>query len=418
MQCECQRRSLPPPLVMVERMLADEARELLSTEGLRLLDEVGPYRSGSDVLRESSRLRKAGHSPSLVAAVLTQARLRERAASKFGPFASRMLFTEAGLEQATRLSLAALHAGRFRTAGATRVADLGCGVGGDAMALAALELDVLAVERDEVTAAFAAYNLAPFPNATVRLEDAETTDLSGVDAVFLDPARRTAGHSSSTRLKPSDWSPSLDFAFQLGDRMPVGVKLGPGMDRDLIPPISEAQWITVDGDTVELVVWLGGAARLGVGRSALVIAGGTTTEIVAEADSVDPETRPLGPYLHEPAGSVIRARLIGDLARRLDAGRIHDEIAYLSGDEPSHDPLAASFAVREVWPIDERSIARELRHLDIGTLEIKKRGVDIDPAQFRKRLGLRGPGSAVLILTRLGDRRVAILADRVGTPTK
>ncbi|BDI23827.1 class I SAM-dependent methyltransferase [Herbiconiux sp. L3-i23] len=394
-------------------MLADEARELLSTDGLRLLDQVGPYRSGADVLRESARLRKAGHSPALVAAVLTQARLRERAAAKFGPFATRMLFTEAGLEQATRLQLAALHAGRFRSIGAQRVADLGCGIGGDAMALAALDLAVTAVDRDEVTAAFAAYNLAPFPNAEVRCESAESTDLDAVDAVFLDPARRSAGHSSSTRLKPTDWSPSLDFAFQLGDRLPVGVKLGPGMDRDLIPPISEAQWITVDGDTAELVVWLGGAARPGIGRSALVIANGESIELVAPADSEDPDTVPLGAYLHEPAGSVIRARLIGDLARRLDAGRVHPEIAYLTGDRPSPDPLAASFAVREVWPIDERSIARELRRLEIGTLEIKKRGVDIDPAQFRKRLGLRGPEKAVLILTRVGERRVAILADRL-----
>ena len=48
-----------------------------------------------------------------------------------------MLFTEAGLEQATRLKVAALHAGRFARAGVEHVADLGCGIGGDALALAA-----------------------------------------------------------------------------------------------------------------------------------------------------------------------------------------------------------------------------------------------------------------------------------------
>ncbi|MFD1714659.1 SAM-dependent methyltransferase [Amnibacterium flavum] len=394
-------------------MLPDEARQLLSSEGLALLDRIGGYGSASDVLRISTALRREGHPPDLIAAVLTQARLRQRAAAKFGPFADRMLFTEAGLEQATRLPVAALHAGRYRSAGLTRIGDLGCGIGGDAMAMAAIDLEVVAVDRDEVTAAFAAYNLAPFEGAEVRIGSAEETDLSGIDGVFLDPARRTAGHGGTSRLGPDDWSPSLGFAFGLGDRVPTGVKLAPGMDRELIPDGAEAEWVTIDGDTVELAVWFGALARPGVTRSAVVQSGGATARIDAPADTEDPEPRELGRYLHEPAGSVIRGRLIGDVARRLDAGLVHPGIAYLTGDRPSPDPLAASFEIREVLPLDERGVARTLRSLDIGTLEIKKRGVDIDPAQFRKRLGLRGPGQATLVLTRLGSRRVAIRADRL-----
>ena len=134
---------------------------LLSADGLRLLDALPPYDSTADVVRTVSALRAQGHSPALVAAVLTQSKLRRHAALKFGEFADRMLFTAAGLEQATRLSVAALHAGRFRSAGLRRVADLGCGIGGDALAMAALDIEVTALERDEVTAAIAAYNLAP-----------------------------------------------------------------------------------------------------------------------------------------------------------------------------------------------------------------------------------------------------------------
>ncbi|ERK70965.1 hypothetical protein N136_02679, partial [Leifsonia aquatica ATCC 14665] len=109
-------------------MERSEFVELLSSEGLRLLDSLPPYRTEKDVLRLVTDLRKQGHSPGLVAAVLTQSKLRRKAVAKFGDFASRMLFTEAGLEQATRLSVAARHAGRFRTAGIRRVADLGCGI--------------------------------------------------------------------------------------------------------------------------------------------------------------------------------------------------------------------------------------------------------------------------------------------------
>ncbi|MBN9199816.1 MAG: class I SAM-dependent methyltransferase, partial [Microbacterium chocolatum] len=194
-----------------------ELTALLTPDGLRLLDEIPTVGSADDVARTVSRLRAAGHSPDLVSAVVGQARLRARAKTKFGDFASRMLFTRAGLEQATRLSIAARHAGRFRDAGIRHVFDLGCGIGGDALGLAALGMTVDAVDADEVTAAIAAYNLAPF-GTDVRVRNAraeETVAELGpaapeATAAWLDPARRTAGHSETARTRPEDWSPSLE----------------------------------------------------------------------------------------------------------------------------------------------------------------------------------------------------------------
>ena len=72
-----------------------------------------------------------------------------------------------------------------------------------------------------------------------------------------------------------------------------------------------------------------------------------------------------------------------------------------------------SFRVREELPADTRGLAKALRERGIGRLEIKKRGVDVDPAVLRKELKLRGDGSATLIVTRVGAKRLAVLADRV-----
>jgi SAM-dependent methyltransferase len=393
-----------------------ELTALLTPEGLRLLDEVGAAGadSAADVARTVSRLRAAGHSPDLVSAVVTQARLRVKAEPKFAEFASRMLFTRAGLEQATRLPIAARHAARFRDAGFTRVADLGCGIGGDALGLAGLGLRVDAVDADEVTAAIAAYNLAPFGDAvTVQHATAEASALSLVDGVWLDPARRTAGHSDTSRTRPEDWSPSLDWVFELAGRMPVGVKLGPGLDRDMIPHDVEAQWVSADGSTIELVLWSGALAREGVRRAALVVRGDTAHELTAEADAADAPVREIGAFLHEPDGAVIRARLIGEVARALEAGMLDPRIAYLTGDAPLTSPFVQSFRVREVMPMKTATINSSLRANDIGTLEIKKRGVDVDPAKFRRTLRLTGSASATLILVRMDTRRLAILADRV-----
>lgn len=391
-----------------------ELEALLTPEGLRLLDAMAPVESSDDVARAVTRLRREGHSPDLVSAVVGQARLRTRATAKFGDLAARMLFTRAGLEQATRLPIAVRHAARFREAGFAHVADLGCGIGGDALGLAGLGLRVTAVEADEVTAGIAAYNLAPFgADAEVRHGTAETADLAGVDAVWLDPARRTAGHTETARTRPEDWSPPLDWVFDLAHRMPAGVKLGPGLDRESIPDDVEAQWVSADGSTVELVLWSGALARAGVRRAALVMRGESAHELTSGADASDEPARELGAYLHEPDGAVIRARLIGDVARSLEAGMLDEHIAYLTSDAALTSPFVSTFRVRETLPADEKALAKALRERGIGRLEIKKRGVDVDPATLRTRLKLRGGEAATLILTRIGTRRTAILADRV-----
>ena len=428
---------------------------------LALIDDLGPIDSADAVAAGIARLRRAGHPADVVAVAMTQARLRTKAVAKFGAFAERMLFTADGLQQATRLSVAARHAARFANAGLTCVADLGCGIGADALATAGLGLRVLAVEQDPVTAAIAQYNLAALPDAEVRIGDAEATDLDGVDGVWLDPARRPGaggrssgadqggggahrrerhttrrgqgacrgGNGGPVRLRPEDWSPSLDFAFGLGDRIATGVKLGPGMDRELIPDDAEAQWVSVAGDVVELVVWRGDVARPGVRRAALVLGAepDDTVELTAADDAPDAEPGPLGHVLIEPDGAVIRARLIGALARRLDpdARMLDPTIAWITTDEQP-DPAALSglghaFEVVAELPLDAKSIRRELIARDIGALEIKKRGVDLDPAEFRNALRLdpratrrgTGPGSPVLIATRIAGRRRAILATRL-----
>ncbi|HLS00996.1 MAG TPA: class I SAM-dependent methyltransferase, partial [Beutenbergiaceae bacterium] len=203
----------------------DRGLELLLTErGWAFLNSLPAY-DEANALTLSEALRKKGMDPDLVAAALTQSRLRAQATAKFGEFASHMLFTQEGLEQATRLEVAALHARRYAQSGFTRVADLGCGIGGDSLAFAALGLSVLAVEKDPMTATIAQTNLKPFPEARVIEDDAMTIDLDAleVEAIFMDPARRTR---RGTRVfDPAAYSPNLDAVLDLRHRYPLGVKV-------------------------------------------------------------------------------------------------------------------------------------------------------------------------------------------------
>jgi hypothetical protein len=389
---------------------------LLSPEGQALLAQIGPLEAKADVVKLVSSLRAAGHEAGLVAAVLTQAKLRRRAVAKFGPFAERMIFTEAGLEQASRLSVAALHANRFRQAGIDSVADLGCGIGAESMAMASLDINVKAFEIDEVTAAVATYNLSPFENAFVEQADVTELDLSKFDGLFFDPARRELGgparERATRKFDPAAFSPTFDFVMEAAGKKPTGVKFGPGHPHEGIPANAEAQWVSVDGDLVELGLWFGSVARPNVKRAALLVQGNTRHEIISHsAERMDAPIGELSEYVYEPDNAVVRSHLIGQLAEQLEAHLFAPEIAYLTSNKEISSPWLKGYKVIDNLVFDRKKLKAYLRERGIGVLEIKKRGSDIVPEQLRKELALKGESAATLIVTRVGDAHRALVCE-------
>lgn len=388
--------------------------KLAEGAGRALLAQID-YSSSRDVVALVSKLRSQGHDPATVAAVLTQAKLRKRAVAKFGEFASQMLFTEAGLEQASRLKVAAVHAGRFRSAGIKQVADLGCGIGAESMALASLGIEVKAFEIDEVTAAVATYNLAPFDNATVSLADVETLDLSGFEALYFDPARRELHGpkkaSAQRHFDPANFSPNYNFVLEQAKTKPTGIKLGPGHDKRQIPTGCEAQWISVEGDLVELGLWFGTLARKNIARSALLISPTGQHEITSsEVESPNADLAQIGEYVYEPDNALIRSGLIADFAKPLGLTLISPEIAYLSSNEKIFSPWLRGYKIVDNLVFDRKKLKAYVRENDIGILEIKKRGSDISPEELRKQLSPKGEGAATLIVTRVGDAHRVLVA--------
>ncbi len=399
---------------------------ILTPEGWELLASLGPYHE-DEAFRLTAALRKAGHSPELVSAVLTQSRLRTKAEAKFGEFARQMIFTKAGLEQATRLTVAARHAQRFAEAGIGHVADLGCGLGADTMALASLDLTVTAVEMDEATAACATMNLIPFRNATVVHSDAASVSLEGIDGVWLDPARRSTSTSGTKRIwDPEDFSPPLSFVESLAaSGRAVGVKMGPGMPHDSVPADCEAQWVSVGGDVTEVTLWFNAVRRPGVRRAALLLGSQGAAELTSGEDFGAGPTAPVGPvegYLYEPDGAVIRAGLVADVALQLGGHLLDEHIAYICAPELVDTPFAKAYRVLEVMPFNVKALKSWVKDQGIGVLDIKKRGTAVTPEELRKQLlpGGTPAGSkakskktATLVLTRIGEDRVAISVEPV-----
>ena len=403
---------------------------LLRPDGWAMLSAMPPYEEKL-AMAMSQRLRAEGVDPGLVAAILTQSRLRTKARDKFGEFADGMLFTPDGLEQATRLPVAARHAQRFVAAGITEVADLTCGIGADAMAFAGVGLKVLATDIDEATAAIATVNLRFFPESEVRLGDGLATDLAaeGVEGVWADPARRKGG---ARIFDPRAYEPPLDAVWALRSQVPaMGIKVGPGIPHAGLPDDAETQWVSLDGHVLEATLWFGPVAPSGPGRSVLVLTsqpdgGLASRELAPVASDDDVEVGPLGAYLFEPDGAVIRAGRVATAARELGGRLVDATIAYVTTDTlpagwstplPRSDAaLATGYRVLDVMPFHLKKLRTYLRERGVGRLTIKKRGTAVVPEQLRKQLDLRGPNEGHVVLTRIAGAQHVIVVEPLPRP--
>jgi hypothetical protein len=400
-------------------------RRLTTGEGWGLLQSLPPYEPGSE-LSLQQRLRDAGFEADLVAAALHQSQLRARAVAKFGPFAQGMVFTADGLEQATRLEVAAQHAQRFRAAGVHTVHDLGCGIGADAMALAGLDLRVRAVDADEVTAGIAAVNLRHWPDCSVtagRVEDFVPPAGEGVRGAgaWLDPARRTPGVadvSGRTRriFRLDAISPSWQTVQDVAAALPAtGAKLSPAFPHAALPPGVEAQWTSWDGEVLECALWWGPLART-AGRTAAVLGHSRPPALVTE-DAADPQPPALaslgelGPWLYEPDRAVVRAGLVGAVTAATGGTELDSGVGYVTASQGEDLPFARRYAVVEAMPWNVKALRAWLRDHSIDRLTIKKRGVSLDADQLRRQLRMppRGRTEATVVVTRVRSQQVALV---------
>ncbi|MGW2765683.1 class I SAM-dependent methyltransferase [Streptomyces sp. NPDC001275] len=392
---------------------------LLTPEGRALLDEVRGTEP-ADELAVATRLRRE-HPAELVSAALGQARLRQRAAAKFGAEdAGRMYFTPNGVEQSTRASVAAYRAGRLRESGVSSVADLCCGIGGDAIALARAGIRVLAVDRDPLTAAAARANAEALGVADlieVREADVTEVDTASYDAVFVDPARRAGGGRGGGRaaggriFDPEAYSPPLSWAVGAALRAPrAALKIAPGIPHELVPPQAEAEWISDGGDVKEAVLWFG--TEPGLVRATLLPGPRT----LRGRGLPDPPVRTPGRYLYEPDGAVIRAHLVAEAARDLDGGLIDATIAYVTADELRPTPYATAYEITDRLPFNVKKLKALLREREVGALTVKKRGSAVEPEELRRKVLPKphGRNAATVFLTRVAGAPTMLLGHRAG----
>ena len=384
-------------------------RWLLTDEGQALLAAATGAEGTPLQVQRSLRATSPGSTEEKaerVAAALGQVELRQRAAAKLGDDAARLYFTRDGLEQATRSTVARHRASRVALVGPT-VVDLTCGIGGDLVAFARAGLTTAGIDLDPLRVEMARANLAALGlGGAVQVGDATALDVTPFATAYADPARRSARGRS---FRADDWTPPWSFAESLLTGRAC-IKVAPGIPHSLVPDRAEAEWVSDAGEVKEAVIWSPTLAT--VARRATVIGRGGLATLTDE-DDPGAGVGGVGRFLYEPDGAVIRAGLVTAVAVGVEGHLVDRKIAYVSSDAAFHTPFARSYRVVEELPYREKQLRAALRERNVGTLTIKKRGVDIAPEQLRQRLALRGDQVATLVLTRVAGEGTALLVEPV-----
>lgn len=346
-------------------------------------------------------------------AILETVLLRQEAATKFS-HAQQMYFTRQAMEQASSEPVAQYRAQRFARLDTPLLADLGCSIGGDALALAA-HSTVIGVELEPVRLLMARENVRVVQGNGrfwPILADLHHLPPLAVNAAFFDPARRDAHGKRIYSVHA--YHPPLSLIDGWRVRVPhTAVKVSPGVDYAELPADAEAEFISVQGGVKECVLWYGGL-HSGIARRATLLPGGHTLTTNELPTTDIPISEPQS-YLYEPDGAVIRAHLVTAVAAQLNAAQLDSQIAYLTGSQPHAAPFATSYTVEDWFPFQLKRLKQYLTQRQIDQVIIKRRGVPIEPDLLHKQLKLTYQGGQLcyLFLTRVGGETAVLIGQKV-----
>jgi hypothetical protein len=380
-----------------------ECRRLAALQATPTLFEALATMSGSE-LAIQSQLRQR-YPDDLVRTALTVAELRRKAVTKF-TLADQMWLDRQGLEQSTGEPVARHKAQRFTG----RVFDLCCGIGGDAIALAA-RCDVTAVDLNPAACWRTLENVKVY-GVEARLQtvcaDVLTMDVAD-GLIHIDPDRRPFSTGRVSRIE--DYVPELSWLQALIGRTRGGaIKVGPASNFGGKFDGAEIELVSLHGECKEATVWYGELAGPAAFRATVLPAGET---IAGHPLDVVAEQSELRGYIYDPDPAVVRAGLVDLLAVQLGLCRLDPAEEYLTGDRLVQSPFVQAFAVTESLSHNDRELRTALRRSDFGQLEIKCRHVAVDAVALRRRLPLPGTQPGVLLIVRELGKTRSVLARRV-----
>ena len=372
------------------------------------------------------------HTATLSSKALAQVDIQKSAYLKHGKIPEYILFTRQSLEQSTQWTVAQIHGHRYKKIKSGKIADLGCGVGIDSWAIAqniTHETKLTAYELQAEEATLATHNLKKFSNVTVKNQNIFDINFKQAEfeAIYVDPARRK---NNKRILDPKQWTPPLDTVYEWLNYCPnIGIKIAPGTQYSHLHPDSETNWLSINGQLVEASMWFG-KLKNHTGKTATVI--NTKQEkqplilkYTFDNNATNCQTQidvtkiPLQKnlYITQIDPAILRANGLSYIAKEINGKLISENISYLISNQENQNTkiqnIIKQLKIIDYCQLKPKKIDQMLQTHDIGTIEIKKKGTDIIPDSFRKKIKLKGKNKATLILTRYQSKHIALLAQNL-----
>jgi len=402
---------------MWERRALEDPRALAELEQLAAGD---PTAAASSRLQPTAaqlqRTRARLGSPELASAVWRLALARRKGRTKFAD-ADRLWLDLVAVEQATAPAVALWKASRLVSAAGgsygsrpTVILDLCCGVGSDALALAQVGANLVALDRDAGMIQRVTWN------ARVRGVDKYLRGVVGNAAhppcrliggwLHVDPDRRPGQDHRRARQRRAvtiaGYQPGPDVLERLIERTQGGaVKFSPADDWPDFAARLEARGIAVEVEVIswmreckEATLWYGAAAEVaGARRRATALPSGRTwtdcdARRVADGtlwpSSPSRESCPRGAFLFDPDPCLERAGLLDGFARAWGLTRLEPALGcdwlMIHGDEAEtmeRDRLASLnswgglYRVESEGPADLKFWRARLREMGVGRVVVK-----------------------------------------------
>jgi len=380
----------------------------------KLVSELSKIR---DVKRRRIILKKRGIKEPELSSILDRVHFIVKGKEKY-PRATQMKFDRDGLAQASSKTLAEYRTWKIRQQlGKVNLAlDVGSGIGGDTIFMA-LRWKVISIDIDPKKMEMLHHNIAVYNvvdnveaiqgDIYELLKDPIFREKAGeVDFIFFAPSRRK-GWTRTTKFER--YIPPLSLVDKLLEICPnLCVEIAPAADLSKIDYDCDIEIISNKGEVKEAVLWFG-SLKLNPNEKSLM-----ATKLPERITLVKRETHSIEvvqpeSFLYEPDPAFIKAQLVNDLAVEYNLKLIHPQIAYLTGDKLVETPLLKPYRIHAITELNYSEINNELSRLDIGRVDSKSRGVNIDHGDIRKQVKGSGRRIGVVIYTQINHKPKAII---------
>ena len=331
---------------------------------------------------------------------------REKAEGKFS-LANKMFFTSLGLEQSSSEKISNYIAERFESD--WRVADLGCGIGGNLLPLAKKTKKVIALDEDEITLTCAKLNAKVYglenkiEFLNLKAEEFIASDkMKNIEAVFLDPARDREG-KTKTRSILNSRPNLLEILPEIFKQTKnVAVKISPAFDWQELSLLAEEPEVEVisENNTCKVaILWFGDLKKnkrsLACFRNDadyFFSSNKDYTEVQVEVEEGQPK------FLFEPDKAFIKSGLSEEWAKENNLKKIDLSARYLGSEKQIKGPgrILETILLED---ISVRELAKELTRREIKRAEISAKNHFLKPDDIRKKLKIKEGGNHVIIFT-------------------